>query len=530
MGKFKRGPRAAPSLLCAALAGALAGIAAPAQAQQAISTVNQWNGAQNISDWGTLITATYGQTLSAGNTLSVLGTFTFYVQTSGLGAVQQQYKAYVYEWNPATQRIVGPALFASPVLTAPVHTAAFTPVTVNTGGVGLVPGKTYVFFVTISGLPAQGNGAYRFGSVAGNSYAGGQFVFINNNTLDFSLLSSQAWRTLAANPDLAMVLGMGPSSMAAPLFSSGLNSITLDAMRDVNRVVQARLDGETGISAGDAFEGNRDGWMKPYGAWAQQNTREGNTGYKTRGSGIAFGTDRSLSPRSRVGIAAALGQVQVNALAPTNQQATIQTYTLIGYGRHGIDERTDLTWQLDGGLADNHGTRKLDFFAGDNTANSRFNALTAHAGVAVSRNYSMGADSTFSPALRVDYAAIRSYGYQEEGGGQLGLNVRPAVNQELILGADARLANKIDSKKTFTANLGLGYDVLNKRNSVTAAYLVGTDDIKFYGMRRSPLLLRGGVGMNLTRVGKTQVALRYDVELRESFVNQTASVNVRVPF
>ncbi|HEY4374818.1 MAG TPA: autotransporter outer membrane beta-barrel domain-containing protein [Burkholderiales bacterium] len=528
MGRFKRGLGVMPHVRYAALAGALAVIALPSQAQQAFSNLPAWDGANGITSWGQGITATYGQTFSTGNSLSTLGSFTFYLaQTSG---TPQKYQAFVYEWSPGSRRVVGPALYASPVLSAPSG-GAYTPVTINTGGVGLVPGKTYVMFFTISGLPAQANGAYTFGAILGsNSSPSGRFVFFNNNDLDFSRLQNSSWNILGADQDLAMALGFGPGSMAAPLFNAGLNAITLNAMRDVNRVVQARLDGETGLSAGDSFQGNGDGWMKPYGGLTDQNAREGFDGYRVRTQGVAFGVERGLSRRSTVGLAAALGEVRVNSRAPSTQEATIQTYTLIGYGRHGVGERIDLTWQLDGGVTDNRGARHLDFLGGGNTANSRFKALTAHAGTALTRSYAIGADTTFSPALRADYAVIRSNGYNEEGGGGLGLAVRSAVTQELILGVDARFARKINARSTLTANLGLGYDVLNQRDSVSAAYLVGTDDIRFTGLRRSPLLLRGGVGVDLHRVGRTQVTLRYDVELRESFLNQTASANMRVPF
>jgi hypothetical protein len=36
--------------------------------------------------------------------------------------------------------------------------------------------------------------------------------------------------------------------------------------------------------------------------------------------------------------------------------------------------------------------------------------------------------------------------------------------------------------------------------------------------------------VNFNHLKKVQVALRYDFEVRESYSNQTASVNVRMPF
>lgn len=561
------------------LLGALG--AMPAYAQSNIDTVPQWNGTNVITDWGTT-TATYGQTFTATNASGALNSFTFYTRLLA-GQTAQQYQAYVYEWNAGAQRITGPALFTSAVSTMHSNSTSLTAVTVGTGGIRLVAGKQYVFFFTTSSLPAQAAGSYNVGGSSG--YAGGGFVFANNNGgLNFALLSTQGWRSLVAFPDLAMLMRMSPTlhyamealgnrpampaagaldamlgnasgtpldtaavvtafgnlnSAAAltsavnqtqPLFSSSMNSTTMNTMREVNRVIQARVDGETGLSAGDAFQGDRNAWMKPYGSLARQESREGALGVGARSYGVAFGADRRLSASDRVGIAAAFGQVKLNSNGDANNSASIQTYSLIGYGRHAFDERTDLSWQVDGGLTVNDGRRVIDFGGLNRVANSHYFAYTAHAGAALSRSYQVGADTTFAPALRADFGYIHSNGYREEGAGALNLAVRRDNAYELVLGLDARMAHKLDARSTLTASLGLGYDTLNRRNTVTAAYLGGSPAFTAEGLRPSPWILRGGVGVNLNRFKSAQVAVRYDFEVRESYSNQTASVNVRVPF
>jgi len=565
----------------AALLAALG--AAPACAQSNIDTVPQWNGASNITDWGPTITSTYGQTFTATGSSAALNSFTFYTQVS-IGNPALQYQAYVYEWDAGSRRIIGPALFTSAVNT--MHSnAAQTPVTIDTGGIRLIAGRQYVFFVTLAGVTVtpQAGGAYAFGGVPNATYAGGQFVFQNNN-LNFSLLSTQAWRQLTVGQDLAMLMRMSPTlyyamdvlgnkpglkagdaldamlgnasgypldtaaivtalgklnstealtsavNQTLPLFTSGMNSATLDSMRDVNRVIQARVDGETGISAGDTFQGDRNAWMKPYGSIARQEAREGASGMDARTYGVAFGADRRLSGSDRVGIAAAFGQVQVNSNGGVNNSASIQSYSLIGYGRHSFSDTLDLTWQVDGGLTVNSGRRLIDFGGLNRTATSKYHAYTAHAGAALSRSYALGANTTLSPALRADYSYIQSNAYREDGAGALNLAVDRAHADELVIATEGRLAHQLDAGRTLTANLGLGYDALTKRNSVTASYAGGGPAFLTEGMRRSPWLLRGGVGLNFKQLKKAQVALRYDFEVRESYSNQTASVNVRVPF
>jgi outer membrane autotransporter protein len=565
-------------LLSAALAG-LAAAAGPAALAQNIDTTTQWNGTTFISSWGYPNTSTYGQTFTPTGTQFSLNNFTFYL--SQTGGTAPQYQAFVYEWNAATNRLTGNALFASGVLTAPTG-AAYNAVTINTGAVSLVPGKTYVLFLTLSTQGVQATGSYRYGSLSTNTaIPNGLFVFMNNGT-NFSLLSTTAWSTIGQ--DLAAILSFSPpvaysvnamgnnaaigagyaldallmrnngsgdlgvvanafgnlpnmysvsiaASQTLPLFNGGLNTITLNSMNDVNRVVQARVDGETGVSAGDSFQGSRDVWMKPYGTMTQQSTYQGVSGYDARNYGVAFGVDKRFSESDRIGAAFAFGQVKVNSHGDAQNNANVQTYTLIGYGRHAFDERTDLSWQVGGGQTDNSGRRLIDFGGLNRIATSNYRAYTAHAGVALGRTYSLGANTTFAPVLRADYAYIRANSYSEDGAGALSLAVDAAHQDQFIVGAEGRLAYRMDGNRLFTANLGVGYDAINQRGSVTASYAGGGPAFATTGISTSPWLLRGGAGFTFLKVRSAQVSLRYDFEVRTSaYSNQTASVNVRLPF
>jgi hypothetical protein len=85
--------------------------------------------------------------------------------------------------------------------------------------------------------------------------------------------------------------------------------------------------------------------------------------------------------------------------------------------------------------------------------------------------------------------------------------------------------------RLLTANLGGGYDVLNEQAGITSAF-AGDPTAAFItnGIKPSPWLARGGIGL----VGKpndtVEVAARYDFEVRDGFDNQMASVKVRWAF
>jgi len=50
------------------------------------------------------------------------------------------------------------------------------------------------------------------------------------------------------------------------------------------------------------------------------------------------------------------------------------------------------------------------------------------------------------------------------------------------------------------------------------------------GLDPSPWMARGGFGLSPTTANGIEISARYDVEFRNDFLNQTASVNLRWDF
>ncbi|NER60737.1 autotransporter outer membrane beta-barrel domain-containing protein [Pseudomonas sp. MAFF212428] len=79
--------------------------------------------------------------------------------------------------------------------------------------------------------------------------------------------------------------------------------------------------------------------------------------------------------------------------------------------------------------------------------------------------------------------------------------------------------------------LGVGYDTLGERASLTSAY-AGEPGLSFrtQGLDASPWLGRGGVGVSYRVTDSTELSADYDAEYREDFLNQSASLKVRWAF
>ena len=338
---------------------ALLALSVPARAQ-IIDTTPQWNGTQFISSWGVPNTATYGQTITPTATQTRLSSFTFQLfQSSGTAP---QYQAFVYQWDPTNQRITGSALFGSSVFTAPSG-AAFTPVTINTGGVVLTPGQQYVLFLTTSTITGQANAAYRYGSVGNTAYTGGQFVFQNNGT-NFNQLSTNNWSFIALDLAFqAMLSGtnVGENHAQAQSGAFQLGNSYLSLLTDpfaTNKVSTAT--GPLGYAAekklppavraaNAAFKAvppaaavympHWDVWGAAFGG--VNNTRGDNAAATsdlyTRVGGVAAGADYRFAPDSLIGFSLAGGNINWTVNSATSVGGGSSDTFMAGiYGKYGF--------------------------------------------------------------------------------------------------------------------------------------------------------------------------------------------------
>lgn len=319
-------------------------------------------------------------------------------------------------------------------------------------------------------------------------------------------------------------------SQTLPLLVGGSQVAASAALTGINRVIQARQEANRGLSSGEDFYGDKKFWMKPFGSWADQNDRKGVSGYKASTSGLAFGADATISDQTRLGLSFTYAKASVDgksSVAPNSAQ--VDVYQLVGYGSHAFDQDTELNFQVGIGQNKNEGKRHMTSFG--QTAEADYSSLTATAGAGLGRTYSIGEGTRVAPSIRADYTWIKDKGYTETGAGALNLDVRGRTSGELILAVDGKVTHQIDAGTTLTANLGIGYDVLSKQSSVTAAF-AGAPGAAFttQGLDPSPWLVRGGLGIVKTLQSGMELTARYDVEYRQGFLNQTASVKARWTF
>lgn len=139
----------------------------------------------SIQPFGSINSATYGQTFVAGGTS--ISSFSLFLNGRADGSGPLDIKGYLGSWDGTK--------LASVLYTSGIQTANDGPLTeyaFSTGNVALTAGNTYVAFLSISDLAVQPQSLFNMPAATDN--IAGSFVYQNNGT-NFGSLSSDNWIT-----------------------------------------------------------------------------------------------------------------------------------------------------------------------------------------------------------------------------------------------------------------------------------------------------------------------------------------------
>lgn len=172
----------------------------PAAYADTISTLDQWDGSldSSVAPFGTPDTATYGQTITTGNTAQLLQSFSF-----NLTALDAAFTVEVGTWTGTN---VGEVLYRSDPFSFTAQ-SEFTEITASPG-VTLNANSQYVLYFTTSGIQDNQVSTNSFGFTADTAYTGGTFVYLNNGN-DREQLTSAPWNTTLGG-DLAFSATLAP--------------------------------------------------------------------------------------------------------------------------------------------------------------------------------------------------------------------------------------------------------------------------------------------------------------------------------
>lgn len=332
-------------------------------------------------------------------------------------------------------------------------------------------------------------------------------------------------------PAIAALNGLeGPAlstavSQTLPVLAGAGAQATYATQRALQQVIMTRLDA---IHGPDAPGAERNAWLRPFGAFANQGAVDGVPGYSASGGGLAAGIDAALSPDLVLGGVFAYSHASITGgddLVPNS--LGIDTYQIGLYGAYALTPDLDLNFQLDAGYNRNSADRTIAFMG--LTTSADYDGWTGHAGIGLKKTFTLAPGVTLAPLVRLDYAQVDADGYSETGAGALDLTVSSQTYRELMLTAGLKGAYQLADRILLTATAGVGYNTLQNETQITAFYAGGGPAFVTDGLDASPWLFTGGVGLVGMRAGSLDLSVNYDIEASPTgFVNQLGSLVLKM--
>lgn len=475
-------------------------------------------GTFNVQSGGVLTLAD-----GASNTISTATTSGLFVNAGGNLAVPSGSTATIYgTYTQASTGIfqtgvtgTGAGQYGKLSIIGNATLAAGAKINVNVaGGASLTPGVKLLNVLSVDNINSFGN-----------TLTKSTFTVTDNSSLFDFTVTANGTDGIDLN-----IIAAAPTT-TRPLMNTGVKSSVFSSVKRATRIIQARYNKNKGLSSGDDFLSESEYWVKPVGSRSTQSDEGNVPGYNSTSYGIVLGHDRVLSDNVRAGLAASYITSDISSKRTLAfHDADVDGYRVIAYGTVSLDERTDINLQADIGLSKIDGSRRVDLADPTVVASSSYDNWNAHIGAGLARMYEIKPGTTFTPSVRADYTFARDESYSETGAGTSNLDVSSNSSKELILSAEAKIDHAVSEHSNLTANVGLGYDTIGERGSLTAAFVGGGTQFVTKGADPERLSFRAGLGLVTNASNGVEVTARYDYEGKSGFDDHTASVKVRMAF
>ena len=313
-----------------------------------------------------------------------------------------------------------------------------------------------------------------------------------------------------------------------PSLSGGVAQLTNTTVNAVTGVISARQDLTRGLSSGDSFMVDRHIWFKPFGNWTDQDDRQGVDGYDIDSYGLAFGIDGDVSPTWNLGVAFAYIDSEVDSnLSAGSQSIDVDSYTAKVYATNMLDEVTALNIQVGGGVSDYDSKRRI--FNGD-VAKADYDSWNIQASVELERSYKMNEQAVLTPYVHANYGYVDVESYNEKGADVFNLKVNDDSADSLIVGTGVKANYAASESLLLTADAGIGYDFMTDRSSLTSAFAGGGAQFSTKGIDPDEVVYNAGLGAEFNLDNGTEITVRYEIDGREDYTDQSVSVNFRLLF
>ena len=370
---------------------------------------------------------------------------------------------------------------------------------------------------------------------AGSTGVGAADVLVNLGTGGGADLQAIRNRLVVANAVDAEVIAESIAPTADGGFVVAGNQaagLTLDATNA--RIELARAgSSETGMVAGQMGEGVGV-WGKLFGQTADQDNREGVSGYDADTYGMAVGIDsENVVPGALVGMSFSYADTDVESENVNSTDTDVDSYQFSVYGSKDLANNSYVTGIASYARNNIDQTRNNVANTAGNVAKGDFDSDQFGLYAEFGRDYMMNAGMTLTPRVLANYQHVSFDGYTETGSTanlrvdnddmdifELGLGVTAAWDLQDTMG------NAI--KPSLSAEYR--YDTVGDEVESTSSFTGGGANFKTTGFDPAQSSFTMGAGLEYDVADQWTVSADYDYTFKEDYNAHAASVRAGYKF
>lgn len=317
-----------------------------------------------------------------------------------------------------------------------------------------------------------------------------------------------------------------------------------DTVRDLtSRRIDYRRTGQRnqGVSSGE-FDNDRTYlsqgtrvWGQGFGAYAEQDTRDGFAGYDATTYGTAVGIDTTdMYDNGMIGAAFSYANTSVESDNSNSTETDIDSYQVTLYGGFDVAPDTYINAMASYTYSQNEHVRRN---VGGNpalTARADYEGQQGAARLEIGHRFNVSDNVMFTPSFAADYTHGRLDAYSETGAGNAGLRVETDNYQQLDVGVDMALsyAAQLDSGTVFEPrfNVGYSYAAISDPVKTTSNFIAGGSAFTTEGLEPSEHTIHLGLGAAIYTVDGWEVSANIDVDLADEYVEGAGTVRAAKAF
>nr|VFJ92261.1 MAG: outer membrane autotransporter barrel domain-containing protein [Candidatus Kentron sp. H] len=285
--------------------------------------------------------------------------------------------------------------------------------------------------------------------------------------------------------------------------------------------------GTTGFAAGDAADLSKAFWVRSFGGWTDQDERSGVDGYDADTYGVAFGVDTQVTDRSRVGVALAYANTDVDGDGAADSQVDIDGLHFTLYGDYTVDD-----YYLQGMLSYARSENDISEDVAGVIRTADYDADQYTVSVSGGMPVPLKGDAFFTPMAGLDWTHVDSDSYTTSGADDFDLEVNPDDVDAVVASLGAKYHTTIRKNN---GNLipsiyaGLTYDFVGDEAQATSAYTGGGSAFTTTGS--DPARFGGELDLNLTYDnGLFSASVGYGLDIKSDYTNHGAMIQTRWKF